>query len=650
MGVKKYNIGILAHVDAGKTSLTERLLHLSGALRQAGSVDSGTCATDSMRVERRRGISVRSACAKVQHNGNSLCFIDTPGHVDFAGEVERSLAVLDAAVVLLSAVEGVQAHTKLIFSALRKLKIPAVFVINKIDRTGSDCAKVISGISSSLGVNAFAVEEISGEGTQECSVSLCSFSGDEAENLILSLGDEALLERYSEGAVSEGEILDTAKEMSRCGEAFPVFFTSAKTGAGIAELLDNMCDFLPDSSYAECSALSGRVFKVEYDRDMGKAAYIRLFGGSLRNRESVNFADGTSEKIAQIRTFDGARTVDCGEISAGDTAVVYGLSSLKNGDCIGEDFRKIAPSLAVPLMTVTAHPEREEDSAVIMQTLRELGEEDPLLSFDFNRETREMYLNITGVIELEVLEELVFERSGARVLFSEPSVIFKETPKIKAKGFESYTMPKPCWAKVELEIEPLERGSGIIFESAIKDNIVPYRYQHHVEASVTRDCVQQGIYGWEVVDAKITLTGGEHHHVHTHPLDFFVATPVAFLRALTNCETVLLEPYINVTLCAQEELVGKVIGHIIDMRGEFSAPQIENGLFTLEAQLPVASSTDYPVTFRSLTSGKGTFSSTFCGYRECPKELYKTLPRRTPDPLDRAKWILYCRNCMTDSF
>lgn len=206
-------------------------------------------------------------------------------------------------------------------------------------------------------------------------------------------------------------------------------------------------------------------------------------------------------------------------------------------------------------------------------------------------------------------------------------------------------MPKPCWAVVRLLVEPLPRGSGIRYESVIKEKQLPYRYQNHVETSLFRS-LKQGPLGWEVTDAKFTLIGGEHHHVHTHPLDFFVATPVAVLQALTNSGTTLLEPLMKVTVSAGEEFLGGVIRDILNMRGTFDTPIMQRGQFTLEAILPVATSLDYPIAFRSMTSGKGTYASVFYGYQECPLELGKTAPRRGVNPLDRPKWILHARNAM----
>lgn len=240
-------------------------------------------------------------------------------------------------------------------------------------------------------------------------------------------------------------------------------------------------------------------------------------------------------------------------------------------------------------------------------------------------------------------EELLRSRYGFTVTFSKPSVLYRERPAGRGEGFESYTMPKPCWAVVGLVMEPGEKGSGIHFQSVVKEGDLPRRYQHHVETSVYQT-LKQGIYGYEVTDARVTLTYGECHHVHTHPLDFFVATPVAVLRALTDSGSQLLELYVRLTLSAGEEYLGRVLGDITAMRGEFDTPLIRSGQFLLEAVVPVADSMEYPIRFRSLTSGKGTISQSFYDYLPCRPGFEARLPRRGVDPLDRAKWILYVRN------
>ncbi len=648
--MKIINIGILAHVDAGKTTLTEQILFKSGKTRTLGKVDEGTSVSDKMQIERKRGISVKSSCVSIEHNATKINIIDTPGHIDFAGEVERSLCALDAALLVVSAVEGIQTHTRIIYKALTKLRIPTFFVINKVDRIGSDYLAVLNKIRQEFSENVFLFNGCINEGA-DCVIydALEENSSEALEDMLLAIDDDEITNEYLNGKIGKTEILNIFYDKSKKGECFGAVLTSAKDGKGIDYLMDKILDCLPDSSYLECDKQSGVVFKIEHDKAMGLCAYIRMFSGEIQNRDTVYSSGKEVGKASQIRICSGSKFVDSGVLKAGEIAMVFGLGDIMCGDTVGESAVNRKYSVSAPMMMVSVSPEDEADKPALMKALTELDREDPLLNFEYSSVTGEMYVSITGVIQLEILEEIIRERYGIAAEFSEPNVIFKETPKIKAVGYESYTMPKPCWAKVELEIEPLPRGSGVRFKSVIKDKIMPYRYQHHVELSVMRDCLRQGIFGWEVTDAEITLIGGEYHSIHTHPLDFFVATPVAFLRGLRNAETVLLEPFIKVTMSAGEEHLGTIIGNIIEMRGEFESPIIENGNFTITACLPVQQSIFYPSKFSSVTSGKGTYFSEFYEYRECPKELYKTLPRIGVDPLDRAKWILYCRSALGDN-
>lgn len=644
------NIGILAHVDAGKTTLTEQLLYLCGAVRQPGNVDEGTAQTDWLEVEKRRGISVKTACARLEYGGGVVQLIDTPGHVDFAGEVERSLAALDGAVLVLSAVEGVQAHTLLLWEALRRMDLPVLLVINKIDRAGSRVADVLDQIGRELTAACLPVQRAEGEGDAACAVLPRPFADPvfrEEALLAAAKADPALEDAYLEGRPVDDETLENAlTRAARAGKLTPVLLASAKLGVGMRELMDGIVRFLPPADTRENTPLSGVVFAIEHDPVMGKAAHVRLFGGQLRNRDAVPVLGRSEmEKITQIRRISGSRATDAGVLRGGEIGALYGLPSIRAGDILGAQERRRPGRLAVPLLLVRAFPSCEEELSPLLDALRELSEEDPLLGLEWNREKREIYLRITGKIQLEILSERLAGRYRLHANFSAPSVIYKETPAAPGEGSERYTMPKPCWACLTLRMEPLPRGSGIVYRSVIKEKELPYRYQHHVETSV-RETLAQGIHGWEVTDAAITLTAGEHHPIHTHPLDFFVATPVAFLRALTACGSRLLEPLVQVRLTAGEAYLGRVIGDILAMRGEFDSPVVTRDTFTLEAVLPVATSLDYPVTFRSLTSGKGSYSSRFAGYRECPPGCGEDTPRRGVDPLDRARWILHARSAM----
>ena len=635
---RRFNIGILAHVDAGKTTLTEQLLLAAGAIRQGGSVDDGTTASDFLEVERRRGISVKNACISFTYGDDAIQIIDTPGHVDFAGEVMRSLKALDGAVLVLSAAEGVQAQTLTIFRALQKLRIPVILVCNKIDRVGFEREKLEQEIRRQLTKNIAPVDR-----PEEVFAALAELDPE--------LEEAYLLEEMPE----EQSLFQKLAVYAKRGMVCPLFYTSAKEGRGIQELLSGICVYLPDAASREVPYLSGTVFGMTHDSIMGKVAYVRLYGGSLRTRDPVPICGSDreteeelpEEKISQIRRIRGGRFEDTGVMEAGDIAAVYGLSRVRIGDIIGQPdpSREVDAMRTEPLLLTEVTPAEAEQETRLYEALTILSEEDPLLSLERNTQTGQMFLHIMGTIQTEILAEILETRFGLRAVFAKPRVIYKEKPGRTAEGFEAYTMPKPCWAIVQLRMEPLPEGSGIIFESIVKEGELLARYQNHVRESVYKT-LRQGIFGWEVIDTKVTLISGNSHHVHTHPLDFFVATPVAVLRALTESGSVLMEPYMRMTLSAEEGLFGKVMSQVITMQGEILSQESSEGRFSMEAVLPLRECLDYPVTFRSLTSGRGEIRMELEAYKPAPREIHETLPRNGVNPLDRAKWILACRSAL----
>lgn len=659
---KIINLGILAHVDAGKTTVTENLLYLCGKTRTLGSVDSGNTVTDSSEIEKKRGISVFSSVADVSYGDYIINIIDTPGHVDFAGEAERSIMSLDAALIVVSAVEGLQSHTENIMQTITQNKLPCIFFINKIDRAGSNFRNVISELTEAFGNRFVCLSDADKEGYKECSVSANPDFNTEACE-VLSEYDDGIMEKYlSDEKISDAELKNVLSRECKNGEVYPVLCGSAMFGSGIKELISAVTEYLPDSSKTETDKLSGVIYKIEHDKTFGVLSHIRMFGGSLSSRDSVVLkspaeeksrndneeSEQRTEKIAQIRKKVGGKFYDTGKVEKGDTAVLCGLSKARVGDYIGEITQERTLSLVNPFLQVSVIPSDESKLTALASALAELSREEPYINYRWEKSEREVVISITGKIQLEIISNLLLDRYGLSVTFSQPSVIYKETPGQRAEGFEAYTMPKPCWAVVQLLLEPGERGSGVTFDMGnVPNNQLFYRYQSHIKQSFFTS-IEQGIYGWEVTDFKCTLIGGEHHTIHTHPLDFFVATPVAFLRGLTNSGSKLLEPYLKVRIGAPEEYLGKITGDIVMMRGEFDTPVIRNGKMTVEANLPVADSMDYPTRLASSTGGKGMLHSSFGFYRECPDGFMKTCKRRGVDPLDRAKWILHCRGAITE--
>ena len=645
------NIGILAHVDAGKTTLTEQLLAVSGAISAPGTVDKGTATTDSLEVERRRGISVKTASVALPLGEDVINIVDTPGHTDFIGEVERSLTVLDGVVLVISAAEGVQAQTTLLLDAVRRLHLPALLVMNKLDRAGCDPPAVIEDVKRELSSDLVVMCDCLGAGESGVEIVQRSFDlEDFREDLLLTLAntDPALEERYFAGEeIAVEELLQLFRQAIAEGRVFPLFFTCAKLGKGVAPLLSALGELLPWASGHDDDPLSGVIYRVQYDPSLGKLAHVRLFGGCLKNRDPLPLLgeEGEPEKIAQIKRYTAGKLQDSGRLCAGDIGVLTGISKARIGQIIGNEDVSRDCRLAVPLLMIKVTPDDPQQLPRMMQALSQLSEEDPLLDYEYDQDTREMLIRITGIIQIQILRELLETRYGLAADFSPPAIIYREQPSRPGRGLEEYTMPKPCWAVVELTVEPLPPGSGLQFRSAVKDNVLAYRYQHHVEQSM-RQTFRQGVLGWQVDDALVTLVYGESHHEHTHPLDFFVATPIAALRALSDSQPILLEPWLRLVMRAESGLIDKVIGQIIAMRGEFSPPRISGSDFTMEAFVPLATSLDWPIEFQSLTSGKGRLGSSFLEYRPCPPGEGTTRPRRGVDPLDKPKWILHCRGAI----
>ncbi|MCH1638758.1 TetM/TetW/TetO/TetS family tetracycline resistance ribosomal protection protein [Paenibacillus timonensis] len=661
----RLNVGIFAHVDAGKTTTTEHILYESGRIRMPGSVDDGTALTDSLEVERQRGISVRAAMTTFAWKGTRVNLIDTPGHVDFLSEVERSLRVMDCAVLVLSAVEGVQAQTEMIWNALAKLRIPTLLFINKMDRVGADPEAVLAQVRNYLSPDIVPVQHPLGtwqdyggavdlwrDDAKEAAAGAGSLEAFEAarSRLIEALAerDEALLEAYLSGeSVGQERWESRAEELARSARIYPLLFGAAAKGIGISALLDAMLRYFPPAEGDPEAPLSGVVFKIERDKTMGRMAYVRLYEGSLHNRDAVfNHTQNLSEKVTQIRKIDGNRTEDVGVLRAGDIAAVCGLSHIRIGDVLGRPEAIPAEAkLAVPLLTVRAHPANEAEYRAVADALQELSDEDPLLDVQWLQEERELHVKVMGPIQLEVLSSVLASRYGLQVTFGKPSVIYKETPKQEGEGYVAYTMPKPCWAILRFQIEPGPRGSGLVYEAYVRDEDLLPQYQNEVARRVP-EALQQGLYGWEVTDLKVTLTYGQHHVWHTHPLDFAVATPMGIMDGLANAGTMLLEPILHVRLVVPEENAGRVMNDLVQMRGRFEPPQLQGERVLIEGQVPLSTSLHYPIELSSYTKGRSTFASSFAGYEPCPPDVQAERTRRGVNPLDQAKYILSVRKAL----
>ena len=636
--MKRICLGILAHVDAGKTTLSEQILLLSGAIRQKGSVDSGTAHTDTLPVEQRRGISVKASCVGFSWKDTQIHLIDTPGHVDFSAEVERSLWALDAAVIVVCGVEGVQPQTEVLFAALQEHRIPCIFFINKMDREGADAQRVTAQIRRMLSANACLTDDHD---------MLCE---------VVCGNDDDLMERYLMGETLDPDLLHSRiAEMTRQAQAYPVLSGSALRGQGAQALLDAVTAYLtPEEPSGD--ALCGVAFAAAQDKMLGRGMWVRLFSGRLAPRMPITLPAGTDPltgeekyvqpKISQLRSISGA---PADALCAGEVGVVFGLTGLKVGQVIGDPSLLPRPvetgRLRTPLITVQVIPENPQQIQALREACDVLSAEDPLLQAKFIRSLGQQHLSAMGTIQLEILEETLASRFGIPVHFTKPAVLYKETIAKAATGFVAYTMPKPCWAVMEFYIEPGERGSGVVFESKCHVRDILGRYQNQVRQALPL-ALNQGRLGWPVTDVKITLMGGSHHQWHTHPLDFIVATPMGIQDGLRRGGSTLLEPILEIRFLIPPECVGRVMSDVVSMRGETLLTEPDEERTRLTALVPAATSLDYSTTLAAATGGRGVMSVRLHSYRDCPLELGATAERRNVDPLDESRYILAARSAL----
>jgi len=640
------NVALFAHVDAGKTTLTEQMLFLSGRTRALGSVDLGTAQTDWLDVERARGISVRMATTVIPWKGATINLIDTPGHIDFVAEVERALQALEGAVLIVSAPEGVQAHTEMIWQTLRSRKVPTLLFVNKMDRAGADADTVLAEIASLTDRDVILQQP---HGAAEAFSAVTALDHDRLVDRLATF-DGAVLEQYvTSGSVAPSYLHERLRAAVGAAAAFPVLFGSAKLGIGVVELLNAIEQYLPSPPPGAVDrAASGVVFKLDSDAAMGRVAYVRLFGGRVRARDLLhNATQGYDRKVTQIRKMYAQAHEDVSEFAAGDIAAVCGLGPVRAGDVLGDPASVPRPSaMSMPLLSVRVRPTQPGDFPLVLAALQELADEDPLLDLQWIHDVRELHIKVMGVVQVEILQSLLQSRFHLDAVFDPPTVIYRETPARAGEGYEAYTMPKPCWAILRFLIEPGPRGSGLTYAAHVPANRLLLAYQREVERRVP-EALRQGLLGWQVTDLKVSLVDGQHHLVHTHPLDWSIATPMAIMNGLAATGTTLLEPLYQFRLTVPEEFGRKVMGDLLRMRANVESQSVNGGRHVVEGHLPVATAVDYPAQLGMQTGGRGVLAAWYGGYQPAPGDVHQTRARIGVNPLDRAKFILAMRGALT---
>jgi len=650
MSLKTINIGVLAHVDAGKTTLTEHFLYNSGAIRTLGSVDKGSASTDSLALEKERGISIKAATTSFEWKNTKINLIDTPGHVDFSSEVERALCVVDAVILVVSAVEGVQSHTLNIWDSLQELEIPTIIFINKIDRQGANTEITIAQLEQDLKSKPVVIYTSENDGlTNATIIPIFNTSTDSIikEKTIEHILDceEHLLERFlNSETITDNEYLKSIRKLTIDNKVTPIYTGIAKNNIGITELLDGIIAYCPISKTTTTKELSAYVFKLEHHKVFGTMTHVKVFSGELSSKSTIyNHTQQLETKINQTKQLANTKYIDNVIIKSGDIGVITGVLGTKSGDILGdpEGIPKL-PQLHIPVLTVQVIPDNNTDYNALVEALQQLDREDPSLNFKWFKTEKELQLLLMGQMQIEVLEHVLEERFSVKASFTDPQIVYKETISTKAEGYVRYWMPKPCWAIMTFLIEPASLNSGVSYSSIVSQNDVHIKYQNEIERTIPK-ALAQGILGWEVTDVKITLIKGEDHNVHSRPGDFNLATPMGIMQGLKIGGTHLLEPILSFEIKANEGLLGKIASELSTRRATFDTPQFINDTFSLKGTIAVATSLDLSLKLNSITGGKVRLRLQFHGYNTCPKDEGVSREYKGVNPLDEAQWILHRR-------
>ena len=653
------NLGILAHVDAGKTSLTERLLYAAGVIDQIGSVDDGNTQTDSLALERQRGITIKSAVVSFVIGDVTVNLIDTPGHPDFIAEVERVLSVLDGAVLVISAVEGVQAQTRVLLRTLRRLKIPTLIFINKIDRSGARPDAVLRSIAEELSAAVVAMGSATGLGTR--SVACVPFTDGDATFTtrlvdLLAEHDDTLLAAYVTDAatLSHDHLIHELAAQTRRAQVLPVFLGSAITGAGIDSLMTGITGLLPAAGSDTEGQVSGTVFKIERGQAGEKIAYVRMFSGTLRVRDRLEFGRGTEAKITAINVFDRGTSVQRASVCAGQIGKLWGLSDVRIADAVGlaqqapVDRRAFAP----PTLETVIVPARPSDKGALHAVLAQLAEQDPLINLRQDDLRQELFVSLYGEVQKEVIEATLANDFGIDVTFRETTTICIERPVGAGSALEVIATPSnPFLATIGLRVEPASLDTGIEYRMKTELGSLPMAFHHAIEETV-HETLQQGIHGWQVTDCTVTLThsgywarqssahGGFNKSMSSTAGDFRNLTPLLLMEALQQAGTTVYEPMHHFHLELPADTFGPILPVLARLRAVPQTPVMKGSTCVLEGEIPAARLHELQHQLPSLSRGEGVLECWFDRHEPVTGVIPRR-PRSDHDPLNRKEYLLH---------
>ncbi|MGC9669669.1 GTP-binding protein [Planosporangium sp. 12N6] len=652
------NLGVLAHVDAGKTSLTERLLHTAGVIDEVGSVDAGNTQTDSLELERRRGITIRSAVVSFVVADTVVNLIDTPGHPDFIAEVERVLSVLDGAVLVISAVEGVQAQTRILMRTLQRLKVPTLIFVNKVDRGGADVGRTLHDIAERLTPAAVAMGTVTEQGARAAAfvpwpptgVAFMSRMAD-----VLSVNDDALLAAYVDDpdSLRPRRLYRELRKQTASGLVHPVFAGSAITGAGVEDLVAALPELLPAAAGDADAAPAGRLFKIERDAAGEKVAYVRMFAGAVRTRDTLTF--GTSAgRITGIKVFDNGGAIASDSVVAGQIGTLRGLTGARVGDAFGmagqeaDGHRWFAP----PTLETVVEPVAAGDRGALHAALTQLAEQDPLINVRQDAVRQEISVSLYGEVQKEVLQEMLRNDFAVDVRFRETTTICVERPAGTGAAVEFIGKgDNPFLATVGLRVNPCPPGTGVRFGLEVEPGSMPAAFFKAVEEAV-RETLHCGLHGWQVTDCAVTMTHAGYwaRQSHSHGTfdksmsstagDFRNLTPLVLIEALRGPGTRVYEPIEHFRVEVPADTLEFVTSAVTRLAGVITMTTPQGRSYVVRGEVPAARVHRLHRHLPALTRGEGVMESSF-GHYQPVRGPVPSRPRTDANPLNRREYLLH---------
>ncbi|MFQ9064291.1 MAG: NYN domain-containing protein [Eubacterium sp.] len=590
--MKKIVVGILAHVDSGKTTLSEAMLYLSGTISKLGRVDSKNSFLDTFSLERSRGITIFSKQALLKYKDTDITLIDTPGHVDFSAETERTLQVLDYAILVISATDGVQSHTQTLWKLLAKYNVPCFIFVNKTDLDGADRDVALCQLKTKLSDNCVDFN-----------------LPDDELNENIALCDETLLEKYENDALDKYDVASAVKNR----KIFPCMFGSALKLDGVDAFMDLLNDYTEMPAYG--TDFGAKVYKISEDKGQ-RLTMMKITGGSLKVKEVLKSEKNiNAEKVNQIRLYSGEKFTAVDEAQAGTVCSVTGITFTNSGDGLGTEDNSSMPVLT-PVLTYTVNVPDGIDAHTVLSNMKILEGEDPQLKVEWNERYSEIHVKLMGDIQLEVLQTLFADRFGIDISFGKGSIIYKETIEEAVEGVGHFE-PLRHYAEVHLLLKPGKRGSGLVFKTECKEDVLDKNWQRLILTHLYEKTHIGVLTGSPITDMEIILKSGKAHPKHTEGGDFRQATYRAVRQGLRSAKSVLLEPYYDFTLEVPTENVGRAMSDIQFMHGTFNPTESdgENSVFTGSA--PVSTMYDYARDVRMYTHGKGKLVCALKGYEPC---------------------------------